>query len=43
MHLAMRILSQQQPTLFQQLVFQENPGLLITIAYSVFLCAAVFL
>src|SRR2546430_9821083 len=43
MHLAMAILAQQQPTLFQQLVFQQDPGLLITIAYSVFLCAAVFL
>ncbi len=41
----MPILAQQslsQPTLFQQLVFGEDPGLLVTFIYSFILCATVF-
>src|SRR6266513_2214531 len=30
-------------TLFQQLVFDGDPGLLVTLMYSIVLCAAVFL
>src|SRR2546423_10051922 len=45
MHLVMPILAQQQTssgTLFQQLVFGENPGLLVTTIYSFIICATVF-
>jgi hypothetical protein len=45
MHLEMPILAQQQTpsaTLFQQLVFGENPGLLITTFYSFVIVATVF-
>ena len=48
MHLLMPILAQQAPTatptatLFQQLVFGEYPGLLITTIYSFIICATVF-
>jgi len=45
MHLVMPILAQQQApaaTLFQQLVFGDYPGLLITTIYSFVICATVF-
>ncbi len=48
MHLVMPILALQAPTatptptLFQQLVFDGYPGLLITTIYSVILCATVY-
>jgi len=42
MQLVMPILADATPTLFQQLVFGEDPGLVVTAIYSVVICATVF-
>src|SRR4029078_3711889 len=38
----MPILADSTPTLFQQLVFGEDPGLVVRLLYSVIICATVF-
>src|SRR5262249_1357676 len=40
--MAIHMLAQATPTLFQQLVFGDRPGPLLTAAYSFVLCATVF-